>query len=69
MFSFGDARFHGSLPGLGVSGRAVALASPPGGGYLIATAAGYVYGFGTTAVGGPASRGASAPTVDLVLGR
>ncbi len=69
MFSFGDARFHGSLPGIGVSGRAVALAAPPGGGYLVATAAGYVYGFGTTTAGGPAGQGATAPTVDLALGR
>jgi len=68
VFSFGDARFEGSLPGLGVSGVAVALSAPPGGGYLLATAAGYVYGFGTTAEGGPASRGANAPTVDLALG-
>ena len=51
IFSFGDARFHGSLPGIDVSGDAVALAAPSGGGYLLATAAGYVYGFGTTAAG------------------
>jgi len=68
VFSFGDARFHGSLPGLGVTGRAVALAAPPGGGYMLATAAGYVYGFGTPTAGGASSRGASAPTVDLALG-
>jgi len=69
IFSFGDARFHGSLPGIDVSGHAVALAAPPGGGYLLATAAGYVYGFGTTAAGGPAGQRATAPTVDLALGR
>jgi len=45
-------------------------ASPSGRGYLIATSAGHVYGFGdAVASGGPADRGATASTVGVVYTR
>ena len=69
VFSFGDARYQGSLPALGVREAAVAIAAAPGGGYLVATAPGHVYGFGTTAAGGPGGAGARTPTVSLAFAR
>jgi SpoIID/LytB domain protein len=64
VFTFGDARYQGSLPAIHVSEPAVALARY-GGGYLVATSPGHVYGFGATAAGGPATNGATSPTVAL----
>jgi hypothetical protein len=69
VFSFGDARYAGSLPGIHVTEQAVALGAPPQGGYLVATTAGHVYGFGTPAAGGPANAGAHAPTIGLSIPR
>ena len=69
IFSFGDAVFAGSLPGAGVREQAAAVAAGPGGGYLVATGAGHVYGFGTPAAGGPAGVGATAPTVSVAYAR
>ncbi len=69
IFSFGDAVFAGSLPGAGVHEQAAAVAAGPGGGYLVATGAGHVYGFGTAAAGGPAGVGATAPTVSVAYAR
>lgn len=70
VFSFGDARFQGSLPGLGVHEQAVAIAARPGSGYVVATAAGHVRGFGPPGDGsGPADVGARSPTVALGLAR
>ena len=68
IFSFGDASYRGSLPGSGVQARTVGLAAA-GSGYLTATSDGRVYGFGTAASGGPASVGATAPTVAVGLAR
>ena len=69
VFSFGDARYAGSLPGMHVSEQAVALGGPAGGGYLVATTVGHVYGFGTPAAGGPADTGAHAMTIGLSIAR
>ncbi|HZQ58816.1 MAG TPA: SpoIID/LytB domain-containing protein [Acidimicrobiales bacterium] len=69
VFSFGDATYQGSLPGSNVHEAAVAIAASPSGGYLVATAPGHVYGFGTAAAGGPAGSGAKAATVSLAFAR
>ncbi|MHB8467794.1 MAG: hypothetical protein ACYDD7_23505, partial [Acidimicrobiales bacterium] len=67
VFGFGDARYAGSLPGSHITERAVALGGAPTGGYLVATSAGHVYGFGTVAGGGPTDAGAHSPTVGLAI--
>src|ERR1019366_8398858 len=48
VFSFGDARFEGSCPGIGgCSGAAVAvMPDASGNGYWLVTNTGYVYAFG-----------------------
>ena len=70
VFSFGDATFLGSLPGAGVSEQAVAIASRPGSGYVVATKPGHVYGFGPAGDSlGPADRGATSPTVAIGFSR
>jgi SpoIID/LytB domain protein len=66
VFSFGDAGYRGSLPGLGVAATAVGLAAS-GTGYVVATQAGTVYGFGAPAAGGPASDGATAQPVSIAV--
>ncbi len=69
IFGFGDAHFQGSLPGIRVTETAAALAAGPGGGYVIATAPGHVYGFGTVVAGGPAGSGAVSSTVSVAFAR
>ncbi len=69
VFAFGDAAYDGSLPSLHVQEAAVAIAASPSGGYLVATAPGHVFGFGTMAAGGPAAAGAKAATVSLAYAR
>jgi len=70
IFEFGDATFEGSLPGMRVTERAVSMAVGSGGGYVIATEPGHVYGFGTTAAGGPANVAwVPAPTVSVAFAR
>jgi len=69
VFSFGDATYLGSLPALKVRETAVAIAAAPAGGYLVATAPGHVYGFGTVAAGGPATAGAKAATVSVAFAK
>jgi hypothetical protein len=69
VFSFGDARYAGSLPGSHIAEHAVALARGTSTGYLVATSVGHVYGFGTPASGGPADRGSRSPTVALATVR
>ncbi|MFC0081729.1 hypothetical protein ACFFRE_06170 [Aciditerrimonas ferrireducens] len=72
MFSFGDARFFGSVPGLPRSLRpsspVVALvATPDGQGYWEATAAGDVYSFGDAPFFGSLGRvHLAAPIVAMV---
>jgi hypothetical protein len=47
VFSFGDAPFEGSLPGIGLAATAVAiLPTATGLGYIIVTANGRAIGFG-----------------------
>lgn len=48
VFSYGDARFYGSLPGEGLAPTApiTAMAAAPGGGYWLAGADGGVFAFG-----------------------
>ena len=62
MFSFGGARFHGSLPGLGWcpgAGHAVAFTSTrTGDGYWVVLADGRVVAFGDAKHYGDAPRGA-----------
>jgi hypothetical protein len=50
MFAFGDARFHGSLPGKGIRVDDIAgmVAAPSGAGYLLVGADGGVFAFGAT---------------------
>jgi len=70
VFSFGDARYAGSLPGIGVHDQAVAIAARPGIGYAVATTAGHVFGFGAPgATAGPADMGARSPTVAMAMAR
>jgi hypothetical protein len=60
VFTFGDARFEGSCPGLGgCSGAAVAvMPDASGNGYWLATATGHVYAFGdATYYGAPGPQG------------
>ncbi|MFM9481598.1 hypothetical protein, partial [Streptomyces scabiei] len=52
-FSFGDAAFHGSLPGIGVRDTAITLVPTPSGkGYWILGADGGVFSFGDAAFHG-----------------
>jgi hypothetical protein len=66
VFSFGDAAYDGSLPSKHIAARAVSITAAPAGGYLVATSTGHVYGFGTTASGGP---GGSIPTTAIAVAR
>lgn len=55
VFTFGDAMFFGSLPGLGVVPNAPIVSAqitPSGGGYVLAGADGGVYAFGDAAYAG-----------------
>ena len=51
VFAFGDARFHGSCPGIGGCSGAVVDVVPDAGelGYWVVTATGHVYAFGNAA--------------------
>jgi hypothetical protein len=59
IFTFGDASFVGSLPGLGIVDTIVAAsATPDGRGYLITSSSGHVYAFGdATFLGEPSTLG------------
>jgi len=54
VFSFGDATYHGSLPGLGISVSDIVgmAATPDGGGYWLVGSNGAVYSFGDAAYRG-----------------
>jgi len=53
VFSFGDARFHGSMGGRHLNAPVVAMAATrDGGGYWLAAADGGVFSFGDAAFGG-----------------
>jgi hypothetical protein len=47
MFAFGDAQYHGSLPGLGVAvSDIVGMAGPDAGGYWMVGSDGGMFAFG-----------------------
>jgi hypothetical protein len=54
VFSFGDAKFHGSVPGAGVHVNNIVgiAATPDGGGYWVVGSDGGVFGFGDATFGG-----------------
>ncbi len=74
VFSYGDAAFHGSLPGLGITPAApiVAIAATPtGGGYWLAAADSGVFAFGDATFYGdtvpaPGSHTSEIPTTALL---
>src|SRR3546814_13096803 len=67
--SFGDARYAGSLPGIGARDVGVQIrATRSGAGYYVVSAAGQVFGFGNArALGSPAGLGVRAQ--DLAVDR
>ena len=67
IYSFGDAHFHGGLPGLGPTGGAVALTASPGtDGYWILSPSGGVFSFGGAAFhGSMGGRALNAPIIGL----
>jgi hypothetical protein len=68
VFAFGDARFHGSCPGIGGCNGAVVAVVPDAGelGYWVVTATGHVYHFGDANPNSCQTTGTPAPITGAV---